>query len=939
MFSENRFLLSSTTFSPNLYLSQVHSNASTQTLIQGLDFLSRSIDLKSASLKVLVESNFERFVRAKTTIDNVYAEMRNQGVDPELERSRSHTRVPSKGSTHFRNASGQGPPTPSKGIHKPLPSDKKKNALTKESEYGVQGIKAPLIEVAVKAEEIWGPALGGREREGSLKSIVESVERSQGVFKVGKAVSECIKRKDYDALVEEYSRARKYTEEAKQIAENASNSQSQLTDSQIHQLVITGRMWSEVEERIDSFKRDVWRKLTNVQSNQSLAARRNAQDEYMALISILLELGTEDNPIWVWLLSRYDYLKNKITATFERSRVEIEVLRRRLAIADPPASQIVAGYLKSPAGMEADDKSKDLDTPPVLELWDLIYNSLNNMLSAQGGILGEVIEFWDKAQSFIDGKVQKTLPIGIDGRSRKHHRLSSDGVRDLQNGALELVGILQDNVFSFFADPPIEDISSLYSPLPQTPNTPTPVSPQSATLSPHAHQDARFRFDQNNPPPPTPRRGEAWEEFGFWPPYANSLSGVHYLEKLLTLLGTAASEMIAMRPVASGQSISERLKTMVTGARERSARAACAAWSRDAEMCKVLEDWSRASDQPELTNMPSRFDAFESTVLSGMQKILYIPEAAATKSGSGGIVSPPPAKLVQMVRSQFVTSLYRALSGMVENAQRSKARSKEDAVVGSEDLVVSKDGERSLDGDDKVGCSLNCHIEYLLTLYKNIRKLLTLSNLSILQSTTVPNLISQFETNFSITLTDESKTVRDALTQISDRLFHSYTQPIASEISSIVHAGISSPDWLPPTSRPSAVQPYVYEALLLLVYVHTEVSTTAAPLTNQILSHLLEQMSLAFLDAFKQRSSYPLAGLMQATLDVEFVAQTLSQYTTKQAGDTQSEIYIQLDQGTTPDASKRLQGELPEMRQVLKRLREGTRSEFLCFKREKRVQS
>ena len=203
----------------------------------------------------------------------------------------------------------------------------------------------------------------------------------------------------------------------------------------------------------------------------------------------------------------------------------------------------------------------------------------------------------------------------------------------------------------------------------------------------------------------------------------------------------------------------------------------------------------------------------------------------------------------------------------------------------------------------------------------------------------MPNLISQFETNFSITLDDEAKTIRDALNQISDRLFQSYTQPIASQLSSIVLAGISSPDWLPATSRPSSVQPYVYEALLLLVYVHTEVSTTAAPLTDQILSHLLEQMSLAFLDAFKQRARYPLAGLMQATLDVEFVAQTMSQYTTKKATDTQSEIYIQLDQGTTPDTGKRLQGELPEMRQVLKRLREGTRSEFLCFKREKRVQS
>ena len=115
----------------------------------------------------------------------------------------------------------------------------------------------------------------------------------------------------------------------------------------------------------------------------------------------------------------------------------------------------------------------------MIELWDLIYDSLNHLLSTQNGILGEIIEFWEKAQSFIDGKIQKTLPIGFDGQSRKHHRLSLDGVKDLQNGVVELVGMLQDYVFSFFADPPIEDISMLYSP-----NTSTPVTPQSALSRP-----------------------------------------------------------------------------------------------------------------------------------------------------------------------------------------------------------------------------------------------------------------------------------------------------------------------------------------------------------------------------------------------------------------------------------------------------------------------
>ena len=626
--------------------------------------MSRSIDSKSASLKVLVESNFERFVRAKTTIDNVYAEMRNQGVDPQSHRSPSHSRVASRESRHFRNISGQGALSPGKGINGASQSDKKKNALTKESEYGVQGIKTPLIEVAVKAEEIWGPALGGQEREESLKEILDSVESCQDIFRITKTIRDCIKRRDYDGLVEQHGKARKYVDDARQIAERAGKHQQNLSDPQVNQMMITATMWSNVQDQLEDFKRDVWRRLTNVQMSTQSSMSQNETEEHMPLISVLLELGVDDNPIWVWLLSRYDYLKSKINATFERSRVEIEVLRRRLAHAEPPTPTVVANHLRSCMGRE-DDKSKRLDTLAVLELWDLIYDSLLHLLSMKDGILGEVIEFWDRARGFMEGKIQKTLPIGIDGRSRKHHRLSKDGTRDLQNGVVELIGMLQEYVFAFFADPPIEDVSLLYSP---SPNTPTATTP----LSPYARQDARFRFDENNPPPASPRRGETWEDFAFWPPYANCLSGVHYLEKMLTLLGSAACEMAGMDPVAQGRTLPEKLKMTVAGARERSLKAACVAWGKDADALKHLEDWSRTNEHPELTQMPDRLNAFETTLLAGMQKILYIPEAANAKSSAAGILSPPAAKLVEMVRTQFLTSLYKALSGMVEIAERTK---------------------------------------------------------------------------------------------------------------------------------------------------------------------------------------------------------------------------------------------------------------------------
>jgi exocyst complex component 2 len=218
--------------------------------------------------------------------------------------------------------------------------------------------------------------------------------------------------------------------------------------------------------------------------------------------------------------------------------------------------------------------------------------------------------------------------------------------------------------------------------------------------------------------------------------------------------------------------------------------------------------------------------------------------------------------------------------------------------------------------------------------------LLTLSNLQALRSTVVPSLNTQFENAFSVKLTDETKTIRDVLSQIDARLFQSYTRPSVETLRRIIRAGVAAPDWSPAAAggpKPRSVRPYVYEALLSLVLVHSQVSTTAASLTTEVLSYLLEQASRELLDAFKTRARYHLEALMQATLDVEFVAQTLSHYTTDRASELQSAIYQELDGRTDNDARARLQAELPEMRAVLKRLREASKGEFACFRKPKRA--
>jgi exocyst complex component 2 len=924
----NKFLLSSTTFSPGLFLSQTHSNASTQSLLQGLENLTRSIDQKSASLKVLVESNFERFVRAKATIDNVYTEMKNQGTEAETGLiSPPHSRHVSRSSGHYRNFSS-GSATGISQPAKPLPS---KNALRKESEYGVQGIKTPLLEVSQKAEDVWGPALGGRQREARLKSIVEAVQREREIYELGAKLSKSIKQKDYEAIVEQYNLARNYSNDAKAVAEKAAGGRQALTDDQIHKILVTGRMWTDVETQVKALKRDIWRRLSNVQSVLPVSGAPQSE-EHMELISVLLELGVDDNPIWVWLLSRYDYLKTKITGMSERSKVEIEILRRRLATSESTSPQITASFLRQ----AVKGNPSALDTDQVIEMWETNLTFLTKLLSISSGLLGEVINFWDSTQSFIDGQKQRALPTGFEGQSRKHHRLSEAGVRDLQNGAIDLINLIRETVFSLFADAPIEDISLLFSPLP--PNTPN--TPLSAVLSPG---ESRFgRIDPKSVPPPSPKRGEPWEDFAFWPPHSNSLSAVHYLSRLLNLVGTAASEMTALSPIKGGSHSYEKIKAMVGGARERCVRAVCDAWNKDAESCKNLEDWTRSPENRDQTKMPMHFVGFEKNILLGLQKILYFSEAQ-TKPGSTDVVTPPPSKLLQMVKTQFVTSVYKALSGMVENAEKPVKVDEDDWILVTSDMA-------NTNGDNMANPPMAS--DAIDASSRNVRMLLTLSNLKALRIDLVPQLVTLFESSFSVKLTDESKTIRDVLGQIDARLFQSYTRPTISTLTKTIKDGINAPDWAPTSSSPTQVRPYVYTTMLTLVMVHTEVSTTVSTpsvtssssggnntsaLLTEILSYLLEAISSALLEAFSTRKpeKYTLPALMQATLDTEFIAQTMSQYATSKASDTQSEIYQVLDKRTSNDARAKLQQELGEMRVTLKKLREGSKSSFGCFKRQR----
>lgn len=632
---------------------------------QGLDVSASIASQRPGVVKNLVESNFERFVRAKATIDNVYTEMRSQGAQEAQTRpdSRRASGRASRQSGQFRNFGRAA--SPAKGVS-PKPS---KNALVKESDYGVQAIKETVDDVTSKAGEVWGPALGGREREDFLKATLLTTGKHRGVWETSGKLARAIKQRDYEVVVEEYARARSFQLDAKQTVESASRNGRDLSDADVHGILIVGRMWIAVEKRVEELKKDIWRRLSQVQHPLQDMSETNQDGEHMELISVLLELGVDENPIWVWLQSRHQHLKTRIKSISERYRVEIEIMRRRLALQGEPSAQVKAFHMRQATVDETKDKSKQFDSAPIIELWESLQSYLKKLLSLQSGLLGEVVEFWSSAKGFIDSTHQRALPAGFDGQSRRHHQLSQENVQDIEKGIVELADMIRDSVNSLFSEAPIEDLAPLLSPT-------TPTGPMSPTLA----SDGRLRLDAKSLPSPVVKQGEVWEDFAFWPAHANSISGVYYLSKFLVLVGTAASEMAALRPISTGSAMHEQLKTLVSNSRDRCTRILCAAWDRDIASCKELEDWTRAPDRRDLTKMPGRFMTYEMTVMTGMQKILYV-SGASTKAGAVDVITPPPAKLLQMVRNQFVKSVYKSLSAIAQNAEQPIQDEDDDWVV------------------------------------------------------------------------------------------------------------------------------------------------------------------------------------------------------------------------------------------------------------------
>ncbi|THH00057.1 hypothetical protein EW026_g2443 [Hermanssonia centrifuga] len=217
------------------------------------------------------------------------------------------------------------------------------------------------------------------------------------------------------------------------------------------------------------------------------------------------------------------------------------------------------------------------------------------------------------------------------------------------------------------------------------------------------------------------------------------------------------------------------------------------------------------------------------------------------------------------------------------------------------------------------------------------RLLLVVSNFGHLSRVVIPSMISELETAFNTSVQDEKQTLMAVVQELDKTLFESYVKPKSAVLMGIVRDGVldSSMDWYE-TPQPKEIRPYVFEILMYLVAIHAQVSAAAAPLLERTLNALVEDVAEEALRCFRQVKKFGMGGMLRATLEIEFIHQTLSRYVTQSAAKTLSELYNKISQAyARKPGDENLQVHLDGVKKTLAETRRATGIEFLCFRQTK----
>lgn len=727
-----------------------------------------------------------------------------------------------------------------------------------EQGWGLGELKGFIDDSNSKLAVIMKPVIDNQARETRLKAALELIKKNKYLFNLPSLISKHIKNNDHDSLIRDYRRGKdmRYNE----------NITSETPDYIIQNKKITDRIWKEVESIVDEYKKDTWKQLSQT----------GPEDNYMAVISKLLELGVEDNPIQEWIECQIQQYSDKAIDKFEKLTLKTNLMRMNL-VSLPPTEH--ASFILPVKENAKEGESNSLcDSAEVIEMWLTIRQALDDISkNAEAACL-----FWKSCSEFLDGTRQRNLPTGYRGESKIHLSFNPQEVERIRQSGRSMIQLFAERIVHYFESPaPTQSLAGNRG--------------SSSIIAP--------KTDKNQE-----------ESFLFLPPYGNGLSTVRYLSRILTTL--SSSFRVLSQSSISNQA-SDSLRAVLAKIRERCISAVCFVWKEDSRKFSLLEDWNQLPNS-QATSLPTYYQAYQLELLEGMKKLVHQSDekngSTTTNNNDHLLITQPSTRLLNYVLSVFLSSNSLILESLMN------------LIVALGDPNRSSYLEKSLPSADSDELTPEEKTN-------DAKVLLLLSNMSIIRDEILQHLYKFFESNFNTPTRDVNHTLRDTMDKMDGTMFELYTRRKRLALSEVIRNGITKPEkpWTI-KNKPNQISSYIYECLLMLVVVHSKVSEVSADLVPRVVVVLNDHVIKQILQGLREVEQFSTGGMLQAVADVEFWRLTMTKFITTEAQKSLQLIYGTLKENViSAESWDTRTGPRPYVQDIVDYAAQESRLDFACF--------
>lgn len=763
-----KYLINCKSFNVKAFLRDVHNTDSFEQLSSSLDNLDKTLEGQSEELKELVQSNFTRYVRIKNRLDQIYEQFSEKS---------------------------------------------NKDALNdNENQLDVDRLSDKVDESITATTLKLKPVLKTSKRMASYQSTKAFIEENRKIFDAPKALRQCSEKNDYAGLMIEYSKAQELYRELIQgfNLDVDVNGEPKVP-------VMAKKIWGAVEQIIDEYRQQTWDCLLRSEKEQT-------QQTFLPLISKLLDLQVDENPITLWIETKLDDFEKQVTDVSTQSLPKLVYAQRTIiqnSTDSEDNSAVVKGvdltyYLSiSQVLQENHSRSNDssamqtsqglTDAPIVVESW-LVY--LRYVKSLEG-ICSKFIEFWEHVQKFLDGTYQASL---INDKKKDNILVGDSNIIDGHRDFLQLEEAQKRQVRErgdHFVNLFLEKLLSFFQ----------------------SSQESLSRAEAIQKEVGSP------EDYGFIPPNANGLSCLRYLPKMVEPLLKSITELaqlgVSSKTIDSSRMLASVLINRCVGA------IACAKL-RDISNLYKLEDWAvyenvtdNQRNEYGITQFPEIIRLFQTHCIKTTRDLLFAFEKLPVFNGIS-IVSYPSKQELTAAEIQQLISMEAVLEAILKNAAKDKNNP------------------------------------------RNAHTILTLTNLQYIREVSFPEILQDFDEAFEWHLKDKNLELFTLLSKMESSIFGNYLSDLKINIRDVLEVKFNEISWASYTSNSFRAGDYIIEVLMLLVTIHSECFRMGPQLINRILKESQIFISKYLFEAFKPYvGNLSSDGLLQVTVDLQFFRRVL----------------------------------------------------------------